>query len=444
MFVDSKRSKNVNYNEKLAAYGIQSANILLPKKGTDISRWAVVACDQYTSQPEYWESLKEEIGDQPSTLNIIYPEVYLESGDKDKIIESINNAMADYLAKDLFEEYKDCFVLVKRDTESGTRYGLMAALDLEAYDYSVGSRTYIRATEGTILSRIPPRKEIRKNAGLEVPHIMVLISDKYRAIIEPLRDKKESLEKLYEAELLKNGGHLTGYLVNAEDDMKAIYDGFTALFNDLDPANPLLFAMGDGNHSLATAKSCWEDIKQGLSEEEKKSHPARYALVELENIFDEGLMFEPIHRVFFNLSRENFDNLLSATCASFSVADAENADQMWEMINKPGQNFGITVDGKLYVCTVNEGVKNIAAGTIQLVIDKMLEEKLGEVDYIHGIDVTLEIGARKGNIGLVLPDLSKDHFFSDMLKDGAYPRKTFSIGHANEKRFYMEARKIVK
>ena len=444
MFEDSKRSNNVNYNEKLAKYGIQSANILLPKKGTDISRWAVVACDQYTSQPEYWESLKEEIGDKPSTLNIIYPEVYLESGDKDRIIESINAAMADYLAKDLFDEYKECFVLVKRDTESGTRYGLMAALDLEAYDYSVGSRTFIRATEGTILSRIPPRKEIRKNAGLEVPHIMVLISDKYRAIIEPLRDKKESLEKLYEAELLKNGGHLTGYLVNAEDDMKAIYDGFTALFNDLDPANPLLFAMGDGNHSLATAKSCWEDIKQGLSEEEKKSHPARFALVELENIFDEGLMFEPIHRVFFNLSRENFDNLLSATCASFSVEDAENADQMWAMINKPGQHFGITVDGKLYVYTVNEGVKNIAAGTIQLVIDKMLEEKLGEVDYIHGIDVTLEIGARKGNTGLVLPDLSKDHFFSDMLKDGAYPRKTFSIGHANEKRFYMEARKIVK
>ena len=261
-------------NDNFSSLGFKAADILLPKEGIDAEKWAVVACDQYTSQPEYWESLSEEVGDSPSTLRLIYPEVYLETGDKDAIISSINESMKKYLDDDVFNEYKDSFILVKRDTESGTRYGLMVALDLEAYSYAKDSRTLIRATEGTILSRIPPRKEIRKDAPIELPHIMVLISDKDRAIIEPLRDNREKLKKVYDTDLNKNGGHLTGYLVDSPLYKESILKGFQALYSSLDKSNPLLFAMGDGNHSLATAKSCWEDIKTGLTEEEKMNHPA--------------------------------------------------------------------------------------------------------------------------------------------------------------------------
>lgn len=428
-------------NEKFSTLGFKAADILLPKEGIDAEKWAVVACDQYTSQPEYWESLSEEVGDSPSTLRLIYPEVYLETGDKEAIISSINKNMKKYLDEDVFTEYKDSFILVKRDTESGTRYGLMVALDLEAYSYAKDSRTLIRATEGTILSRIPPRKEIRKDAPIELPHIMVLISDKNRAIIEPLRDKRESLEKVYDTDLNKNGGHITGYLVSNDEDKESILKGFEALFSSLDKENPLLFAMGDGNHSLATAKSCWEDIKTGLSDEEKKSHPARFALVELENIFDPGLQFEPIHRVFFGVSVDTFETLLSSF-ATFEKEEVSSKEEMEKKINEEGQHFGLNCGDKLFVYTVKKCEKAIAAGTIQLVIDKMLEEKKGEVDYIHGVDVTLELGKKDGNLGIILPDVSKDNFFSDMLKDGAYPRKTFSIGHANEKRYYMEARRI--
>src|SRR5574344_662062 len=429
-------------NDIFSTLGFKAADILLPKKGIDCEKWAVVACDQYTSQPEYWESISEYVGDSPSTLRLIYPEVYLEKGDKNAIISSINENMNKYLKDGIFTEYKDSFILVRRETESGERYGLMVALDLEAYDYSKESRTLIRATEGTILSRIPPRKEIRKDAPIELPHIMVLISDKDRSVIEPLRDKRESLKKVYDTDLNKNGGHITGYLVDGKEEKEEIAKAFKALYDALDPKNPLLFAMGDGNHSLATAKSCWEDLKANLTEEERKNHPARYALVELENIFDEGLQFEPIHRVFFNISLPVFEELLSRFCASFTTEEVKDKEELLKKTNAPGQHFGLSDEGKLFVYTVNGGEKTIAAGTIQLVIDKMLEEKKGEVDYIHGVDVTLELGERKGNLGIILPDVSKDNFFSDMLSDGAYPRKTFSIGHANEKRYYMEARRI--
>ena len=429
-------------SEKLLDYGIKAPDLLLPKEGIDMKKWAVVACDQYTSQREYWESLSDEISSEPSTLRIIYPEVYLESSDKEKIISSINNKMNEYLSSGLFKEYKDSFVLVERTTESGTRYGLMAALDLEKYDYAKDSKTLIRATEGTILSRIPPRKEIRKDAPIELPHIMVRISDSKKRIIEPLVKEKGELEKVYDTDLNKNGGHITGYLVNSKKDKERIADGFEELFKSLDPNNPLLFAMGDGNHSLATAKSCWLDIKKNLSDEEKITHPARFALVEIENIFDPGLLFEPIHRVFFNTDIATFDSILSSFCSSFTKEEVKTKEELLKKINEKGQHFGLCLDNKLYVYTILGGEKAISAGTIQLVIDRILAENKGEVDYIHGVDVTLELGNKKGNIGIILPDVSKEKFFSDMLKDGAYPRKTFSIGHANEKRYYMEARKI--
>lgn len=426
----------------LRKIGAAPADILLPAPGIDLRKWAVVACDQFTSQKEYWKSVEEETAGVPTTDSLIFPECYLEDGDRAERIVRINRAMEDYLEKDVFTEYKQCFILVERTTESGSRFGLMAALDLDKYSYAPDSKTPIRATEGTILSRIPPRKEIRKNAPLELPHIMVLISDAERRIIEPLRDRRSSLHKVYDTDLMKNGGHIRGYLVDDENDLKGVLEGFEALVAGLNPYNPLLFAMGDGNHSLATAKSIWEDVKAGLSEEERENHPARWALVELENIFDEALLFEPIHRVFFSLSKQAFEDKLKDTAKGFTKEKATDLEDIKARINTPGQHFGY-IDGSSYeVYTMEEPKSSTAAGTLQSVIDAVLSDKLAEIDYIHGMDVTEELGKKPGNIGIILPEVSKETFFESILRDRAFPRKTFSIGHANEKRYYLEARKI--
>jgi len=435
---------NKRIDEKLKSCGLSASSIMLPGPGVDYEKWAVVACDQYTSERDYWKKAEECASGSPSTLNLIYPECYLEDEDKEERIARINETMRKYVKDGVFKTYPDCLILVERTTESGTRYGLMASLDLEEYSYDKDSVSLIRATEGTILSRIPPRKEIRKNADLEIPHIMVLISDGKRTVIEPLRDKKEKLKKVYDTDLMLSGGHVKGYLVDSDEDLEGVADAFIELKKKLDPKNPLLFAMGDGNHSLATAKSCWEDIKKGLSEEEKKSHPARYALVELENIFDEALFFEPIHRVFFGLTTDKFDELLKPYAEKIEKTQVKCVNCLSKAINeKDGkQHFGVITD-RGYVDYALSGAKaSIAAGTIQSVIDEMNRDKIATVDYIHGKDVTDRLGKEDGNIGLLLPEVSKETFFSSIIRDKAFPRKTFSIGHANEKRYYMEAKSI--
>ena len=430
-------------DDRFDLYGFRSADILLPNKDQDARKWAVVACDQYTSERDYWKNVEDFAEGSPSTLNLIFPECYLEDPGKEERIQSINEMMEAYLEDDVLDEYRDSFILVERSTESGTRYGLMAALDLERYDYSKDSVSLIRATEGTILDRIPPRKEIRKNASLELPHIMVLISDKERAIIEPLRDRRNELEVVYDTDLMMNGGHLKGYLVDRDSDIDGILDGFGRLYEKLDPKNPLLFAMGDGNHSLATAKSCWEDLKPTLTEEERKNHPARFALVELENIYDEGLMFEPIHRVFFDVKWHDFQDELMKNSLSVYLHRVSGTDEITREINKGGkQKFGLINENGYYTVELTNPSSFLAAGTIQSVIDSLVKDGKCSIDYIHGVDVTEELGKKPGNIGIILPDVSKDTFFESILKDKAFPRKTFSIGHANEKRFYMEARKI--
>ncbi len=434
----------MNINKKLEKYGLRSADILIPKKNVDLQKWAVVACDQYTSEKDYWTSLAEFVGTSPSTLNIIFPEVYLEEDGKEERIASINKTMQDYIESNLFDEYDNCFVLVERNTESGTRHGLMVTLDLEAYDYSVGSKTLIRATEGTILSRIPPRVEIRKNAPLELPHIMVLISDDKKKIIEPLIEKKDKLDVIYDTKLNKNGGEIKGFLVNSDKDMEGIYEGFKALYDSLDKDNPLLFAMGDGNHSLATAKANWEAIKKTIPEKEWADHPARYALVEIENIYDPGLNFEPIHRAFFGLDDETFDSILLKYAEEIESVDGFDMSSLIKAMEEPSdtQIVGVASPNGYRLVKIINPDRAIAAGTIQLVIDDIIENNIAKVDYIHGPEVALGFAKDGNNIGLILPPIYKENFFSDMLKDGAYPRKTFSIGHANEKRYYMEARKI--
>jgi hypothetical protein len=435
-----------NVAQHLAQYALKCADIMIPKPGTDLTKWAVVACDQYTSEPEYWEQAAEYVKNDPSTLHLIYPEVYLEEADPEKRIRSINSAMQDYIKNGIFTTYPNCFFLVHRTTDNcpNGRWGLLVALDLEHYDYAKDSRTLIRATEGTILSRIPPRKEIRRNAPLELPHIMVLINDEKRSIIEPLTKKTEQLKKAYDTELMAGGGHLSAWVVDRQEDLEAIALAVKAMHDALDPSNPLLFAMGDGNHSLATAKSCWMDIKQTLSEEELKNHPARYALVELENIFDPGLEFEPIHRVLFNLSKETFLQEIAKVCTSYVEKKVPSKEEVVVQINVNDglQKFGYCDADGCSVFVLQQPKASIAAGTLQLVIDSLLAHKLATVDYIHGVDVSANLGRKKGNIALILPDVSKATFFDTIIKDNALPRKTFSMGEAHEKRYYMEARRI--
>ncbi|MCH3916210.1 MAG: DUF1015 domain-containing protein [Spirochaetia bacterium] len=426
----------------MAKLALHPADILIPKKGINLRKWATVACDQYTSNKSYWERVSNYVGNAYSTLALTFPEVYLEDEDSAQRIERINKAMEQYVKDGIFDTYHNCFMLVRRDTPRSTRWGLVGCLDLEAYDFSPDSTSLIRATEGTIVSRIPPRKAIREHALLELPHIMVLIDDGEKSLIEPL---KAGHRLVYDTDLMENGGHVSGYLVDSEEDFTHIAEALQGLYDKLDPDNPLLFAMGDGNHSLATAKSCWEDIRNRLSPEEALHHPARYALVEIENIHDEGLEFEPIHRVFFNLSRKEFDALLTKQCRSFSVAKVTgSAAGFLKQINEPGaQRFGLSEAGEgLLVYTLSEPKASLAAGSIQSVIDLMLETTNGKVDYIHGVDETLRLGNQTGNLGLVLPDVSKQTFFSAIIKDRALPRKTFSMGEANEKRYYLEARSL--
>lgn len=318
----------------------------------------------------------------------------------------------------------------------------MVALDLERYSWEKDSKSLIRATEGTILSRIPPRKEIRKDAPLEIPHIMVLISDEKRSVIEPLAAKTDSLKEVYDFDLMMNGGHLQAWAVDSDEDMAGVADAFDALTSSLDKDNPLLFAMGDGNHSFATAKSCWEDIKANLSEEERKNHPARFCLVELENIFDPGLVFEPIHRVLFNVPEDVFMEELSKNASKVNVEKVGCRNCIAKRIESQDvQSFGYCTKDKHAVVTLEGPSANIAAGTLQKVIDALISKGYA-VDYIHGADVTDKLGSEDGNIGLFLPAIDKGTFFDTIIKDGALPRKTFSMGEANEKRFYMESRKI--
>ncbi len=430
--------------------GVGVPRVLLPKKGADFSKWAVVACDQYTSEPEYWARADEIVGESPSTLRLILPEAFLGKPDEAERIEAINAAMRDYLEQGVLKEQAPGFVLVTRSAAGKTRTGLVLALDLEQYDYSKGATTLIRATEGTIVSRIPPRLRIRAGAPLELPHILVLIDDPNRSVIEPLAAKKARLELLYDTELMLGGGHITGHLVSREADIDGVLSSLTAL---TDPRSfskkygeghaPLLFAMGDGNHSFATAKANWEQIKAGLPESERAEHPARYALVEVENVHDEGIAFEPIHRVLFGISGSQ------AVQKLLDILKRQNGDAMASTGSLPAPAGGEThvlpfiTGGMLGAFTVANPSSQLAVGTLQNAIDALLKETEGtEVDYIHGADVVRKIAEKENAVGFLLPAMEKSELFPTVVYDGALPRKTFSMGEASEKRYYMECRRL--
>ena len=439
--------------------GLSVPKILLPKKGVDLNKWSVVACDQYTSQPEYWSDVDKLVGDEPTTLRVTFPEVFLEDDNADERIKDINDTMEKYLADDILEEMEGFVLLDRKTSQAESRKGLMVALDLEKYDYSVGSQTLIRATEGTIVDRLPPRVKIRENAKIEIPHIMVLIDDPECTVIEPLFEK--DLEEVYNFELMMNSGHLKGYKIDDAETINTIAEKLTAIsqqevFNKnygVDDKGVLLFAMGDGNHSLATAKNIWESKKAAAADKSTvMEDPARYALVELVNVHDEGLEFEPIHRVVFNVNPsqmiQNMEPYFSEQGSECSFELFTEESELNERVSELRREENVHV--VVFISKESKGLiklkspkLNLEVGNLQSFIDAYLEgQEEAYVDYIHGSDVVTDLGSKENNIGFYLPVLSKDELFKTVVLDGALPRKTFSMGEADEKRFYLETRKI--
>lgn len=413
----------------------KSADILIPQN-VDFTKWSVVACDQYTSEKNYWENVKKFVGDNPSTLNIIFPEVYLNDGDGDERIKNINKTMEEYQSSDLFRCLKNAFVYVERTQSNGKiRHGIVGAVDLEEYDFTKGSQSKIRATEGTIIERIPPRQKIRRNASLELPHILMLIDDRENSVVEPLKAEKSEFEKLYDFDLMMNAGHIAGYKVsdsaknNILSAIDRLADGFDEKYGVKDKGL-LMFAVGDGNHSLATAKSCWEEIKKNLPDEEKENHPARFALVELMNIHDSALEFEPIQRVLFNVDAEK---LMTALMEYYPNASYEN---------NGGQKIRYTYNGKNGEIYIKDAPCNLPVGTLQKFLDEYMEKNGGTIDYIHGDDVVKKLTEKADTIGFMVDAMEKNDLFATVIKDGSLPRKTFSMGEAADKRFYLECKSI--
>jgi len=414
----------------------KAGNILIPKKDIDMHKWSVVACDQYTSEPDYWEEVKKIVGNDPSTLNLILPEIYLEDADVEERIKRINNSMKEMLNNNIFDEYNDSMIYIERTQDDGKiREGLIGIVDLEDYSFELGSQTLIRATEKTVIERIPPRMKVRENALLELPHIMILIDDEKKEIIENLKNKVTDNDLIYDFDLMQKGGHIKGYNLNKEAieevnnklEKLADKDYFEKKY-DVTNKGILLFAMGDGNHSLATAKACYEKLKETMSEEEYLNHPARYALVELVNLHSSALEFEAIHRVLFDVdTKDLLDNLYK-----YYDINEEGNGQKFELITKD-------FDKTLYISNPKS---NIAVGSIQIFLDEYLANHKGKIDYIHGEAVTKDLGSKENNIGIIFDPMAKEDLFKTVILDGALPRKTFSMGHSHDKRFYLEARKI--
>lgn len=430
--------------------GFQIADILLPKNGINLSKWAVIACDQFTSQLEYWQQIEDRIGAAPSTLRMILPEAHLERGEVSRRIAETQEAMHTYLQNGTFRIFSG-LILVERKVTDKTRYGLMLALDLEQYDFSKGSQSLIRATEGTIIERIPPRVQIREDAPLEFPHIIVLIDDPLKTVIEPAIAQIENLRQLYDFELLQGSGHLRGYAIENKEledqitnalEKLADLDTFKQKYGLSAEKGVLLFAVGDGNHSLATAKTIWEKKKNQVGMDD----PSRYALVEVENVHDTGLEFEPIHRNLFNVQTDILAEMQSFFGNRMTVQSGLDESTMVSIVDDNNSNqfqIGFIRGGNFSVIRISEPSSNLPVGELQNFLDQWLKKSpQTKIDYVHGADVTFQIGNLPGNCGFYLPTMKKADLFKTVILDGALPRKTFSMGAAKEKRFYMEGRRI--
>lgn len=423
--------------DKLNWPGFCPADILIPRN-CDMSKWSVVACDQYTSQPDYWRRVDAYIGDAPSTRKMILPEVFLSDGHTLEHTREINQTMEDYLEKNLFQVYPQAIIYVERWLASGKlRRGLVGAVDLECYDYN-GSDTLIRATEGTVFSRIPPRVAVRRDAKLELSHVMMLVDDPEKRVIEHLTYETDDMQRVYDFDLMEDGGHITGYLLTEEQKRDVCEllnqmndpEEFAEKYDTNRGEAVMLYAIGDGNHSLATAKATYLEQKEDHPELDWEHHPARYAMVELMNLHDESLEFEAIHRVCFSVQPEA---LLEALVNYYP--DTHYGKDQGHVIHYVWEKG----EGDI---TVPDPISQLTVGSLQGFLDYYLIANGGYVDYVHGEDVTRELGSQPGNIGFLLPAMSKNELFKGVIHDGALPRKTFSMGDAHDKRFYLEARKI--
>lgn len=486
------------------------ANILLPNDCIDMEKWSVIACDQFTSQADYWDAVEKHVADAPSTLNVVFPEIYLgtitkqendcnslgdgvkndkETGRKtkyasmtdDERIKYINTTMETYLTDGTLKQVvADGYVLVERTTESGVRLGIVGLIDLDDYDFDPKKKTLIRATEGTVISRIPPRVKIRENAAIELPHVMLLVDDPIdrqkidgcqgaiqedaaniaavkHGIIEYVYAIRDTLRKLYDTELMQGGGHIRGYAIEGEA-AKQVTEAFAA---KQESCGGFLFAVGDGNHSLATAKTCWENIKKSgkFTEEQLKTHPARHALVEICNLHSEALEFKPIHRLLTNVDVKDMLSFFEAEITKQGFASAEGDEIVFEYVESGSCDSAKPAYGNEVVLENNDGTCTAAIKTyginitnrgdrlpveiLQGILDKYLETHANvAIDYIHGDEALHGLVKETKGCGIFLQSIDKSTLFPAINAGGVLPRKTFSIGEANEKRYYMECHKI--
>ena len=434
--------------------GVQTAfrwpRICLPRADIDLYKWAVVACDQYTSEPDYWRRVAREVGDAPSTLHLIFPEAHLGSPDAPARIRSIQATMRRYLADGLLRAH-DGAIYVERSVDQRTRRGLLLELDLEHYDFGSGSTSLIRPTEGTMVERLAPRIEVRRGAELELPHILVLIDDPAQTVIEPIVAARDSLPRLYESELMLGGGRVAGFAVDGIHRERAVQalqalanpQAFAARYRVSIDTPPMLFAVGDGNHSLATAKSLWDRVKGSVG----MAHPSRFALVEVENIHDPALHFAPIHRLLFGVGVDIRRALSEAFGFRLSCTDVPSAAAMRERVQATGgaeQAVGLIGPGlRFSVITITDPPATLAVGTLQPFVDGLIARGgASHVDYVHGDDALERLAMHDGNVGIHFAAVSKSELLRRVVRDGPLPRKTFSMGEAHEKRFYVEARRI--
>jgi len=439
--------------------GFRLPRLCLPRAGVDLAKWAVIACDQYTSEPAYWERVARAVGDAPSTLHLVFPEVYLEAGDSAPRIAAIQATMRRYLREGLLVDHEGA-VLVERTVDGRTRRGLLLELDLEHYDFSATSTSLIRPTEGTIVSRLAPRIEVRRAAELELPHILVLIDDPQGTVIEPLAAAGARGPALYATELMEGGGHVAGYAVDAvraEAACAALAalaqpDAMARRYGVPPDTPPMLFAVGDGNHSLATAKSIWSQVRATAGPQ----HPARFALVEVENIHDAALHFAPIHRLLIGVKADLHAALAAALGPSTRLRPVPSAEAMRAEVqaaealrasagaSTPAQAIGLVEPGPRFsVLRVAEPSASLAVGTLQAFVDRFLAQGgATAVDYVHGDETLERLAQQPGHAGFHLGTVAKSELLKRVLQEGPLPRKTFSMGEAHEKRYYVEARRI--
>ena len=415
------------------------ADILLP--GSGLEKWSVIACDQHTSEPEYWQRVRAAVGSAPSTLNMMLPEHMYKSAELPELVEKVRGTIREYSASGIFNKFENSYVYVERTLKNGrTRRGLVGKLDLEEYSGEPTSTAMVRATEGRVSEKMPVRISMRRGSPVECPHVMLLVDDPSRIVIEPLSGRKNEMEKLYDFELMEDGGRIAGWRVTGEaaDKVDRAIDAladpcsFAARYGVEENCPVMLFAAGDGNHSLATAKFCWDEMKESLTPEDRENHPARFALVELVNIMDGALDFFPIHRVITGVEPKK---VVDALLDFFPGAHRGFGE---------GHTIYCAIGGKAEPITLPASAATLAIGAFSAFMDAKFASLGGEVDFVHGDDVAVKLSENPMTTSFLFSAVDKASFFKSIVLEGVLPKKTFSMGEARDKRYYLECRSIEK